>query len=284
MLKNIKSSIIITLLTISRTSSHVQALLPYYSSPIESSLAPATSNYMYSTTSTTNTNLSSNFEPVQDEYLVDTCYQQRVAFSQYWIPRENEWDESNDGDRMFLGATNKNTPLYDKEHKEITKVSAEMHEKCLMEGTCLLENGDLINIDNVDIPTFIKIGEAGRSHTVFGLGSGSQNLVPYVSVAASDLPYGQKLYIHELDGQELGNDMVHNGCVRVDDSSWSFDACHIDLFVPTYIDYLWLDLDEQATIELVDDCELQNYISIHHLIQMKATLNTSIIPLLLYDN
>lgn len=71
---------------------------------------------------------------------------------------------------------------------------------------------------------FIKVGGHGREHNVFGLGSGSQNLVPFVSVAANDIPYGQKLYISELDGLDLGNNMKHNGCVRVDDDSWSFDC------------------------------------------------------------
>lgn len=86
-----------------------------------------------------------------------------------------------------------------------------------------MENGDLINIDN-STDTFIKVGKAGREHNIFGLGAGVQNLVPFVSVAANDIPLGQTLYIKELDGQDLGYGMKHNGCVRVDDDSWSFDC------------------------------------------------------------
>lgn len=86
-----------------------------------------------------------------------------------------------------------------------------------------MENGDLINIDNTT-NNFIKVGGQGREHNVFGLGSGSQNLVPFISVAANDIPYGQKLYISKLDGVDLGGGIRHNGCVRVDDDSWSFDC------------------------------------------------------------
>jgi hypothetical protein len=59
-------------------------------------------------------------------------------------------------------------------------------------------------------------------NNVFGLGSGSQNLVPFISVAANDLAIGQKLYIPQLNGVHLGGGVYHNGCVRVDDDSWSF--------------------------------------------------------------
>lgn len=87
----------------------------------------------------------------------------------------------------------------------------------------MLETGDLINIDN-STQSFIKVGGKGRETNVFGLGSGSQNLVPYISVAANDIPNGQKLYIAHLDGLDLGGGVKHNGCVRVDDGSWSFDC------------------------------------------------------------
>lgn len=94
---------------------------------------------------------------------------------------------------------------------------------CAMMLQCLLDNGDLINIDNTT-DNFIKVGGRGREHNVFGLGSGAQNLVPYISIAANDIPYGQKLYISKLDGVDLGYGIKHNGCVRVDDDSWSFEC------------------------------------------------------------
>ncbi|KAI8371300.1 hypothetical protein EDC96DRAFT_573373 [Choanephora cucurbitarum] len=214
---------------------------------------------------------------------IPSCYadNRQVTLTQYWVPRENEWDETNSGDRVFLGGKDKNMSLFDEQRQLLGTVTPEMFSKCLMEGTCLLESGDMINIDDLDKPTFKLIGKRGRSENIFGLGSGPQTLVPFISVAVNDLPYGQKLYIPELDGLELGDGQQHNGCVRVDDTSWSFDDCQIDFFTPTYIDYLWLDLPKSATIRLEDRCVLKNYVNIGHLIQMKASLDDNIIPSLL---
>jgi hypothetical protein len=76
----------------------------------------------------------------------------------------------------------------------------------------------------------MRVGGQGRETNVFGLGSGNQNLVPFISIAANDLPYGQKLYIKQLDGVDLGKGRIHNGCVRVDDDSWSFDGWNLFFF------------------------------------------------------
>ncbi|KAL9546232.1 hypothetical protein PS6_007769 [Mucor atramentarius] len=210
------------------------------------------------------------------EKRMKSCYRKnrKVPFSQYWIPKENEWDELNDGKRVFLGGTEK-VKLNDTHNKPLGEVTVDMYHKCKMEGTCLLENGDLINIDNTT-DNFIKVGGRGREHNVFGLGSGPQNLVPYISVATNDIPYGQKLYISKLDGVDLGGGIKHNGCVRVDDDSWSFDY----FFVLSYVDYLWLDLEDEVSIKYAD-CELKNYITKQHLALVKATSNEKIIPSLM---
>ncbi|KAG2232426.1 hypothetical protein INT48_005729 [Thamnidium elegans] len=217
---------------------------------------------------------------ITNDSHIRPCYRKgkRVPFSQYWIPKENEWDEDNDGERVYLAGDIKK-PLLDKNKKEIGLVPIDMYDKCEMEGTCLLENGDLINIDN-STKSFIKVGQKGRQHNVFGLGSGSQNLVPFVSVAANDIPYGQTLYIEKLDGLDLGNNQKHNGCVRVDDDSWSFNTCQIDFFVLSYVDYLWLDLDDKVSVEFTE-CKVKNYITRHHLALVKATTDQTIIPSLL---
>ncbi|KAI7871404.1 uncharacterized protein EV154DRAFT_431555 [Mucor mucedo] len=218
--------------------------------------------------------------PDEQEIHLRSCYRgnKKVPFSQYWIPKENEWDETNGGKRVFLGGDIKRR-LMDKDNVEVGLVPVDMYEKCRMEGTCLLENGDLINIDSTT-DSFIKVGRRGREHNVFGLGSGSQNLVPFVSIAANDLPYGQTFYIPQLDGLDLGGNQHHNGCVRVDDDSWSFDSCQIDFFVLSYVDYLWLDLSDKVTIK-PKKCQIKNYITKHHLSLVKATNNEKIIPSLL---
>ncbi|KAF1798526.1 hypothetical protein FB192DRAFT_1391983 [Mucor lusitanicus] len=228
---------------------------------------------------TTTETVTLSYEDAADKRM-KSCYRKnrKVPFSQYWIPKENEWDETNDGKRVFLGG-NERVTLNDTHHKPLGQVTPQMYDKCKMEGTCLLENGDLINIDNTT-DNFIKVGGPGREHNVFGLGSGAQNLVPYISVAVNDIPYGQKLYISKLDGVDLGYGMKHNGCVRVDDDSWSFESCQIDFFVLSYVDYLWLDLEDEVSIKYAE-CELKNYITKQHLALVKATSNEKIIPSLM---
>lgn len=103
-----------------------------------------------------------------------------------------------------------------------------------MEGTCLLSNGELINLDSGE-NTFEKVNT--QKHP-YGLGnSDSVSLQPWTSVAANDIKKGTTLYIKEIDGLKLPNGMTHNGCVRVDDESWSFGSCHLDWFVLMYETY-----------------------------------------------
>ena len=58
------------------------------------------------------------------------------------------------------------------------------------------------------------------------------DMIPFVSVAANDIPYQTKIEIKQLKGLELPgtNGKKHNGCVVVHDESWSFDGQHIDFF------------------------------------------------------
>lgn len=57
-------------------------------------------------------------------------------------------------------------------------------------------------------------------------------------------------------------------------------ACQIDFFVLSYVDYLWLDLEDEVSIKYAD-CELKNYITKQHLALVKATSNEKIIPSLM---
>ncbi|KAL0080022.1 hypothetical protein F4703DRAFT_1741104 [Phycomyces blakesleeanus] len=205
---------------------------------------------------------------------IPMCYRHRrkVEFSQFWIPKEDEWDETNNGVRVYLNG-GPEIHLKDSKNNVLGSVSATMWNRCNMEGTCLLKNGDLVNLGQ-ELGTFDIIGHSGRKQNLFGLGSGPQNLVPFVSVASNDLPYGQTLYMPDLDGLDLGTGKTHNGCVRVDDTGWSFDGCQLDLFVVSYVDYLWLGLPERAHVHVVD-CEVKNYVTPAHLSYVKANADQS---------
>lgn len=75
---------------------------------------------------------------VDAEKNIKPCYRSNkmVTFSQYWIPRQNDWDETNDGKRVFLGGKLLRR-MNDANGKELGWVPVEMYDKCKMEGTVM---------------------------------------------------------------------------------------------------------------------------------------------------
>jgi hypothetical protein len=65
------------------------------------------------------------------------CYSGTVMFTQYWISKENSWDETNDGRRVWLGMEQEER-LVNLKDETIAIVSSNTFEKCTMEGTVSL--------------------------------------------------------------------------------------------------------------------------------------------------
>ncbi|KAI8140702.1 hypothetical protein BJV82DRAFT_498075, partial [Fennellomyces sp. T-0311] len=193
-----------------------------------------------------------------------SCYNHPVTLTHYWVPRENDWDEDRQGNRIFLGGAQPKVPVTGDRNQTLAMIPKNMLDRCKMEGTCLLANGDLINLSPRKDGAFQLIGKSERKKNLFGLGSTRQNLAPFVSVASNDLPVGTTLYAHDLDGMRVPSGRKHNGCLRVDDRGWSFNDCQVDLFVVSYVDYLTLDLPDQVRFE-IRPCSVQNYATANHL-------------------
>ncbi|KAI8365177.1 uncharacterized protein BYT42DRAFT_523422 [Radiomyces spectabilis] len=185
------------------------------------------------------------------------CYD-HVTLTQYWIPKQGDEDMLNGGKKVELSGA-KTMPLKDRDGKVIAKVSKSTYEKFRMEGTGLLENGVMVNLDSGE-NTFLKVD---RKKNPFGVGAGDNTgLVPWVSVASNDVRRGTKLYIKDLDGVELPNGKKHNGCVRVDDESWSFDRCQLDFFVLQYSAYRAMEKVVPNKVHAEPkDCELGDYVT-----------------------
>lgn len=165
---------------------------------------------------------------------------------------------TNDGDSIKLSGP-KTKKLKTKSGKVIAKVSKATYEKFQMEGTGLLEDGDMVNLDDGK-DEFMKVN---RKKDPYGIGSDDDiKLDPWVSVAANDLDAGTTLYIKQLDGTKLPDGKIHNGCVRVDDEGWSFEDCQLDFFVLQYSAYKQLDkaLPEKVHVEK-KDCQVKDYIT-----------------------
>jgi hypothetical protein len=128
-----------------------------------------------------------------------------------------------------------------------------------MEGTCLLTDGTMINLDQGH-DTFMVVNT--KQHP-YGLGStDSISLHPWTSVASNDIKKGTTLYIKEIDGIKLPNGMTHNGCVRVDDEGWSLNSCQLDWFVLMYETYAEIANKVGESVKAVpQNCKIIDYVN-----------------------
>ncbi|KAI7900412.1 uncharacterized protein BX663DRAFT_419062, partial [Cokeromyces recurvatus] len=181
----------------------------------------------------------------------------KARITQYWIPKEGDKDMTNNGKRVTLNGP-KTKSLKDEDGKTIAKVSKSTYEKFQMEGTGLLKSGVMVNLDG-DMDEFMKID---RSKTPYGLGSNSNGLTPWVSVATNDIKKGTTLYVKELDGLKLPDGKTHNGCVRVDDEGWSLNGCQLDFFVLQYSAYRNLVDKIPSKVTVTEKkCTIKNYVT-----------------------
>ncbi|KAH8548585.1 hypothetical protein BGW37DRAFT_409420, partial [Umbelopsis sp. PMI_123] len=98
---------------------------------------------------------------------IKSCYSSgKAAFTQYWIPKEGTKDMLNNGKIVSLTGT-KDKSLKTTSGHIIAKVSKTTYEKCQMEGTCLLTDGTMINLDQGQ-NTFLVVNT--KQHP-YGLGS-----------------------------------------------------------------------------------------------------------------
>ncbi|KAI8350630.1 hypothetical protein EDC96DRAFT_519449 [Choanephora cucurbitarum] len=191
-----------------------------------------------------------------DKRGIKSCYN-NVLITEYWIPKEGDKDMLNDGQLVTLSGP-KTKALKTVNGKTIAKVSQKTYEKFQMEGTGLLKDGVMVNLDSGK-NSFITLD---RKKTPYGLGTDSGKLTPWVSVAVNDVKKGTKLYIKKLDGLKLPNGKVHNGCVRVDDEGWSMSGCHIDFFVLQYSAYKDLSKKLPNKLKAVQkNCVIKDYVN-----------------------
>ena len=139
-----------------------------------------------------------------------------------------------------------------------------------MEGTAKLTNGMLINLGDCGSKCKPKEGKFNCFEILdskkfkWGKGMRDNDMIPFVSVAANDIPYQTKIEIKQLKGLELPgtNGKKHNGCVVVHDESWSFDGQHIDFFVGKEKYYHQID-KALKEIEKIDweakNCQVLDY-------------------------
>jgi hypothetical protein len=160
----------------------------------------------------------------------------------YWLAREGDFDETDE----VAGADVDEVDLYTRDGLYLGAYSYKFAWHLRMEGSGLLVDGRVLNTAG---NCRFGLGKCFETLDVdrhpFGRGAGQRPLVPFKSVAVDPkvVPIGEPIYIPELDGIELPDGSIHDGCVRADDTGGGIKKRKMDFFVVSYGNFRFL-LDE----------------------------------------
>ncbi|RUP49449.1 hypothetical protein BC936DRAFT_142489 [Jimgerdemannia flammicorona] len=178
--------------------------------------------------------------------------QRKSAFTYYWLAQQKDYK----GGKV-------DTWVKSCKGKNIAKVNKKYANALKMEGSGFVGKS-IVNLGDCSCKGFKCFEVLDKKKFPFGLTSSGTALKPFISIAANDLKKGSKIYVPQLDGWKLpGTKLRHNGCLEVEDKSWSFSKRHIDFFVMS-VDY-YHSLDRSHRITKVDiyaggKCKLLKYL------------------------
>ncbi|CEP11693.1 hypothetical protein [Parasitella parasitica] len=170
----------------------------------------------------------------------------------YWIAHPDDYDHK--GKSVTVKTCNGDS---------LGTVSEEYADALVMEGTGIIGN-KIINLGGCSCSDYKCFMEVDKKEDPYGLTSFGSPLRPFITVAANDIKRNTKIFIPSIVGWEIpGSSKKHNGCLLVDDRSWSFDSNHIDFYV--YREKNYRSLNGEHKVGSVDvyeggDCNLLNYI------------------------
>ncbi|MEK6608138.1 MAG: 3D domain-containing protein [Myxococcota bacterium] len=147
----------------------------------------------------------------------------------YWLSYERDY-----------AAEAYDTPVFTIEGWLVGMFPRRFVEELTMEGTAVLADGRVLNYaGRCRYGTGICFQACDRAAFPVGIGVRGRSLVPYRSVAVDPavVPIGEPLYFPELDGIELPDGTLHDGCVRADDQGGAIRKREIDFFVASYDEF-----------------------------------------------
>ncbi|SAM09708.1 hypothetical protein [Absidia glauca] len=144
----------------------------------------------------------------------------QAAFTYYWTAHASDYSSS--GKKVSIktcGGT-----------KTIATIPQAYADALVMEGSGVISKSKVVNLGSCTCTkNYACFMELDAKTEAYGLTSYGTSLRPFITVAANDLRRNTKIYIPTLDGWSIpGSNKKHNGCLLVDDKSWSFDGNHID--------------------------------------------------------
>ncbi|KAI8376980.1 hypothetical protein BD560DRAFT_60275 [Blakeslea trispora] len=178
--------------------------------------------------------------------------QSNAAFTYYWIAQEGNYSG---GKKVAVKTCN---------GKTIASVNEKYADALVMEGTGVV-GSKIVNLGGCSCSNYKCFELVDRKTDPYGLTSHGSPLRPYVTIASNDLKKNTKIYVPSLVGWSIpGSNKKHNGCLLVDDQSWSFGGKHIDFYVYSMQNYQKLDKAHSTTkvdIYQGGSCKLLNYMS-----------------------
>ncbi|KAI8388170.1 uncharacterized protein BYT42DRAFT_224717 [Radiomyces spectabilis] len=177
--------------------------------------------------------------------------QSKAAFTYYWIAHPDDYKGGKSVAVKTCGG------------KTIGKVGEKYADALVMEGTGVVGN-KIVNLGGCSCSGYKCFEEVDKKDDPYGLTAYGSALRPYITIAANDLKKNTKIYVPSIVGWTLpGTNKKHNGCLLVDDQSWSFSSHHIDFYVYSMKHYK--SLDKQHRVNKVDiyeggSCKLLNYL------------------------
>ncbi|KAF7728599.1 hypothetical protein EC973_005826 [Apophysomyces ossiformis] len=177
--------------------------------------------------------------------------QSGAAFTYYWIAHPENYSSS--GKKVTIKTCS---------GKAIASVPQKYADALVMEGTGVVGN-KIVNLGGCSCKNYQCFMELSKKDNPYGLTSHGSALRPYITIAANDIKRNTKIYVPALDGMSVpGSSKKHNGCLLVDDQSWSFSSRHIDLYVYKMKNYESLKKNGVKKVDIYEggNCNLQNYI------------------------
>ena len=172
------------------------------------------------------------------------------AFTYYWIAQPNDYKG---GKSVTVKTCN---------GASIGSVPENYADALVMEGTGVV-GSKIVNLGGCSCSGYKCFELVDKKSDPYGLTSFGTPLRPYVTIASNDIKKNTKIYVPSLVGWKVpGSGKTHNGCLLVDDQSWSFKGKHIDFYVYSMSNYE--KLDKAHHLNSVDiyqggTCKLLNY-------------------------
>lgn len=176
--------------------------------------------------------------------------QSKSAFTYYWIAQPNDYKGGKSVTVKTCGG------------QAIGSVPENYADALVMEGTGVV-GSKIVNLGGCSCSGYKCFELVDKKSDPYGLTSFGTPLRPYVTIASNDIKKNTKIYVPSLVGWKVpGSGKTHNGCLLVDDQSWSFKGKHIDFYVYSMSNYE--KLDKAHHLNSVDiyqggSCKLLNY-------------------------